>query len=241
MRLFIVIFIPLFLVPLLASADILWLKDGNKIEGAIQNETPDNITFKTSAVTLTISRARIQKIERAKEGTGEKIAPAASGKNTFEQAEELYHDGKFREAFPLYEKAFQEDKKNIDAARRLEEIRKKNLNRMITSGEENVGPISEQEVIFSMSGKGSPLDIIPVQTQSPFPPSTSEAQSPFATPTGIGKPPLLQLPEVPSGESPFQSPFIVTPTPAPTVQVPGPGIIQSPFITNLPTPTTIPT
>jgi len=241
MRLFIVIFISLFLVPVLASADILWLKDGNKIKGAIENETPDNITFKTSAVTLTISRARIQKIERAKEETEEKIAPAASGKNTFEQAEELYHDGKFREAFPLYEKAFQEDKKNIDAARRLEEIRKKNLNRMITSGEENVGPISEQEVIFSMSGKGSPLDIIPVQPQSPFPPSTPEVPSPFATPIGIGKPPLLQLPEVPSVESPIQSPFIVTPTPAPPVQAPGPGIIQSPFIANLPMPTTIPT
>ena len=241
MRLFTAIFILLFLVPLLASADTLWLRDGTKIEGTIQNETSDNVTFKTPMFTLTISRARIQKIEGAKGEAVEKIAPTPSGKNTFEQAEELYHDGKFREAVPLYEKALQEDKKNIDAARRLEEIRRKNLSRMITSGEENVGPITEQEMIFSMSGKGTPLSIIPSQPQSPFPSPTPGIPSPFATPMGIGKPPLLEIPEAPSGQPPIQSPFIVTPTPAPPVQVPQQGIVQSPFITNLPAPTTIPT
>jgi len=115
MRRRLVVGILIFCASFWAFGDALYLTDGTKLEGTIQTETSENITIKTSLVTLTIPQYRIQKIEKDKGGMAEPESTDSEGKTTFEQAEELYHEGKVQAALPLYEKALQEDPNNSDA------------------------------------------------------------------------------------------------------------------------------
>ena len=151
MRRHLVVGILIFCASFWAFGDALYLTDGTKLEGTIQTETSENITIKTSLVTLTIPQYRIQKIEKDKGGLAEPESTDSEGKTTFEQAEELYHEGKVQAALPLYEKALQEDPNNSDAARRMSEIRDKTLNRIRREGAEGIKALSEQDVILSVA------------------------------------------------------------------------------------------
>ncbi|HOE62778.1 MAG TPA: family 10 glycosylhydrolase [Candidatus Sumerlaeota bacterium] len=260
MRRHLVVGILIFCASFWAFGDALYLTDGTKLEGTIQTETSENITIKTSLVTLTIPQYRIQKIEKDKGGLAEPESTDSEGKTTFEQAEELYHEGKVQAALPLYEKALQEDPNNSDAARRMSEIRDKTLNRIRREGAEGIKALSEQDVILSVArradtalkqpARGStlvaplaplalPPAIPPASTVSPsnempsLPPINLENLAPpQPTPSqvGIGLAPLV----------PETSPPIINIAPQPPITAaPSTGAATSPFVAAGKTPVNV--
>lgn len=240
-----------FCISFWAFADALYLTDGTKLEGTIQSETPENITIKTSLVTLTIPQYRIQKIEKDKGGMTEPEATDNEGKTTFEKAEELYHEGKIQAALPLYEKSLQEDPNNSDAARRMSEIRDKTLNRIRKEGAEGIKALSEHDVILSVARRSdselkkpapgsaiaapqAPFDLPPAIAPAAISSRSSEMPSlppmnlgniappPQATPSQAG---IGLAPLIPETSPPIMN---VAPQPA-TTAAPSSGVVLSPF------------
>lgn len=166
------------------SADTLFLKDGTKLEGAIQEITPKNITIITSHMSLTISTDKIQRYEKASQQPSGSRGIKLPDKTMFEKAEELYHDGRISEALPLYQQAVKENPNNWEANQRISEIQDKLAAKITSDALNPIRPMSEGDIILSVMRKKRQTQ--PQAPSTPFsssaPPSSPGTRSPFSTP-----------------------------------------------------------
>ncbi|MCG8526641.1 MAG: retroviral-like aspartic protease family protein [Opitutales bacterium] len=62
------------------QADVIYLKNGRKIEGTVISETDDQVVFKMAMGEVTYSRSKIERIERNAEGDAERLIASQSAK-----------------------------------------------------------------------------------------------------------------------------------------------------------------
>jgi|GEM_PF-546135 len=226
------------------SADSIILKDGTEIDGTIIDQTPNNITIKTSFLHITIGKDKIQNIQSSLSVDYEASKPEPFRKTTFELAEEMYHNGKIIKALGYYKKVVEKEPQNKEASQRITEINKKmseKLKKNQLPSIRPIQPISEQEVIIlamtrDFKSSSKPVQNPPLRTNQNTLNSLSKSNSPFAipnqssvsqselnpSPSGktqgmIGLPPL-QPSLVQNQSSPFKAPSKQVPSLAPFSQ-----------------------
>jgi len=223
MRFLIMLFI--LALPGLLFPETIFFNDGTRLDGDITQVTPDTITIKTSNMILTINRDKIMQGDIPMPPPASRPSSLMFEKTTFEQAEQLYHEGKIVQSLPLYEKAYEQDPSNQEAAVRIREIKEKFAARIKRDIIRPITPLTEEEVILNVVKRqqerravSRPAVSSPPALSGPFDTGTpGNIRSPFSTPsrpTGNTPTQARSLPPF-SPQTQSSKPPLINPPPGP--------------------------
>ena len=180
-------FFLIFLLPFSVLAETIILNDGTRIEADIVQRKAESIIIEKDTMQIALPLNKIKNITVPEQQSSQTPSSFFQEQTPFEKAEELYHAGKFKQAYPIYQQILQENPQNADAGKRMQEIKNRLTRRMKQEGGTDIKPLTDNQVISTMASRKQQTRETPAQpeqTQQTTPFSSApdnSSQSPFGS------------------------------------------------------------